>query len=49
MLGKLEFIEPLVSYEGETVKGLEAAFRETAEDYLATCEARGVEPQKPYR
>lgn len=49
LFGKLEFIDPLVNYEGETVKELEAAFREAVEDYLATCQARGVEPQKPYR
>jgi predicted HicB family RNase H-like nuclease len=49
LFGKLEFIDPLVNYEGETVSELEAAFREAVEDYLASCEVRGIEPQKPYR
>ena len=48
LFGKLEFIDPLVSYEGETVQELETAFREAVEDYLGTCQQQGVEPQQPY-
>jgi predicted HicB family RNase H-like nuclease len=49
LYGKLEFIEPLVNYEGDTVQALEVAFRAAVDDYLATCRQQGVEPQKPYR
>src|SRR5699024_5383399 len=33
LFGKLQFIRALVSYEGETVAELEAAFREAVDDY----------------
>lgn len=45
LFGKLQFIRALVSYEGETVAELEAAFREAVDDYLATCEREGREPE----
>ena len=38
--GKLEFIEPLVSYEGQNVEQLEQAFKEAVDDYLLDCEQR---------
>ena len=47
LFGKLLFIRPLVSYEGQTVAQLEAAFREAVEDYLATCQTLGQTPEKP--
>ena len=47
LFGKLEFIEPLVSYEGRNVEELEQAFREAVEDYLQDCEQFGREPAKP--
>lgn len=49
LFGKLEFIEPLVNYEGETVQEIKAAFHEAVDDYLKTCEEMGIEPQKPYK
>jgi len=49
LFGKLEFIDPLVNYEGETVKEIEMAFHEAVDDYIKTCEEQNVEPQKPYR
>ncbi|MEN8180150.1 MAG: type II toxin-antitoxin system HicB family antitoxin [Pseudomonadota bacterium] len=49
LFGKLEFIDPLVNYEGETVQEIEAAFHEAVDDYIKTCEESNVEPQKPYR
>eukprot|EP01030_Chromulinospumella_sphaerica_P010757 gene10757-10564_t len=47
LFGKLLFIRSLVSYEGQTVAQLEAAFREAVEDYLATCQTLGQAPEKP--
>ena len=35
--GKLEFINSLISYEGETAKEIDAAFKEAVNDYLNTC------------
>lgn len=37
LYGKVQFIRALVSYEGETVAQLDAAFREAVDDYLHTC------------
>jgi len=47
LYGKLEYIRPLVSYEGQTVAELQQAFHEAVDDYLADCERLGVEPEKP--
>jgi predicted HicB family RNase H-like nuclease len=46
---QLEFIDPSVNYEGETVVEVRVAFQEAVEDYLNTCKALGVAPAKPYR
>ncbi|WP_020396624.1 type II toxin-antitoxin system HicB family antitoxin [Thiolinea disciformis] len=47
LFGKLEFISALVTYEGETVSTLKVAFEEAVDDYLATCAAKGYEPETP--
>lgn len=47
LYGKLEFISALVSYEGETVQELKAAFNDAVDDYLSTCKAKGYEPESP--
>lgn len=47
--GKLEFINSLISYEGETAKEIDAAFKEAVDDYVETCIARGIEPEKPFK
>ena len=47
LFGKLEFIEPLVSYEGRNVEELEHAFKDAVDDYLLDCEKLGREPAKP--
>ena len=49
LFGKLEFIDPLVNYEGNTVQDIETAFHEAVDDYLKSCEESNIEPQKPYR
>ncbi len=38
----------LISYEGETVEELKKDFEGAIEDYLASCEDRGVKPRKPF-
>jgi predicted HicB family RNase H-like nuclease len=47
--GKLEFINSLISYEGETAKQIDSAFKEAVDDYFLTCKNRGVEPEKPFK
>lgn len=38
----------LISYEGTTLAELRADFEAGVDDYLAGCEAHGIEPRKPY-
>lgn len=47
LFGKLLFIRALVNYEAETVAELQAAFCEAVDDYLATCQKSGHEPEVP--
>ena len=46
--GELINIRDVVTFEGRSVDELEQAFRESVEDYLAFCAARGETPDKPY-
>jgi predicted HicB family RNase H-like nuclease len=47
LYGKLEYIRPLVSYEGQTLAELQAAFEGAVEAYLVDCVSEGAEPEKP--
>ena len=47
--GKLEFIRGLISYEGQDVQSLRAAFEEAVEDYLELCAEQGREPDRPFK
>ena len=40
--GKIEGINGLVNFEGESVKELTEAFHEAVDDYLAYCEDEGI-------
>ena len=46
--GKIEGIDGLVNFEGESVKELTEAFHEAVDDYLAYCEEEGIEAHKSY-
>ena len=46
--GKIEGINGLVNFEGESVKELTNAFHEAVEDYIAYCKDEGIEPDKSY-
>ena len=37
-----------ITYEGTTIEELRRDFEGAVDDYLALCEARHVEPKKPY-
>ena len=47
--GKLEGIDDLVNYEGESVKELIKAFHEAVDDYVEMCQRLGKEPNKTYK
>jgi len=47
--GKIEGIADLVNFESETVEGVEIAFHEAVDDYLAFCKDIGQEPDKEYK
>ena len=47
LYGKLEFIAPLINYEGDTIAALDAAFKEAVDDYLETCHRQNIQPEKP--
>jgi predicted HicB family RNase H-like nuclease len=46
--GRLAGIRDIITFHGETVDELEAAFKEAVDDYLATCAKLGDKPDKPY-
>lgn len=47
--GKLLGINDLVSFEGDSVKTLKKAFRESVDDYLELCRQTGKTPEKTYK
>lgn len=46
--GKIEGVNGLINFEGESVQELTAAFRNAVDDYLIYCEEEGIEPHKSY-
>jgi len=49
LFGKILFITDLVTYEAETVDKLEKEFIAAVDDYIATCEEIGKEPQRSFK
>ena len=47
--GKLLFIADLVTYESDSVQGLQREFEAAVDDYVETCRQLGREPMKPCR
>ena len=47
--GTIHGINDLVTFEGESVKELQASFEEAVDDYLATCLKLGKEPQREFK
>ena len=47
--GKIEGISDYVDFQCENSKGVEKAFREAVDDYLAFCEEVGKKPDKEYK
>jgi predicted HicB family RNase H-like nuclease len=46
--GEVLGIKDVVTFQGTTVDELENAFKDSIEDYLAFCEERGEEPNRPF-
>lgn len=47
--GKLEGINDLITFEGESVKELKIAFEDAVEDYLELCKELNKEPLKSFK
>jgi predicted HicB family RNase H-like nuclease len=48
LYGTVYGINDVVHYEADDVKGLEAAFRGSVDEYLLICDEKGKPPDKPY-
>lgn len=46
--GEVLGIKDVVTFQGTTVDEIERAFRDSVDDYLAFCEERGEEPDRPF-
>lgn len=46
--GKIEGINALVNFEGESVSELTNSFHEAVNDYLEYCKEEGIQPHKSY-
>ena len=47
--GRILGIRALVSYEGTDAEELLADLKASVDDYLASCEESGVEPERPFK
>jgi predicted HicB family RNase H-like nuclease len=47
--GRVLGIRDVVSYGGTSVRELERNFRDAVDEYLAFCEKRGKQPNKPFK
>lgn len=48
LFGEVEGLRDVVTFEATDVSGLEKAFHDSVDDYLAMCAERGEDPEKPY-
>ena len=46
LFGQIEFIDALVTYEGESVAEIEQSFKDSVDNYIKTCKQLGYEPEK---
>ena len=46
--GEVAAIKAVITFQGTTVDEIEQAFKDSVDDYLAWCEERGKEPEKPH-
>jgi predicted HicB family RNase H-like nuclease len=46
--GEVLDLRDVVTFQGKSVEELEEAFKDSIDDYLDFCKARGEEPDKPF-
>ncbi len=46
--GRVSGLRDVVTFEGDTFADVEQAFRDSVDDYLAFCVARGEAPDRPF-
>ncbi|MBX3001233.1 MAG: type II toxin-antitoxin system HicB family antitoxin [Caldilineaceae bacterium] len=46
--GEVINLRDVITFQGESVQELRQAFQESVDDYLAFCEERNEEPEKPF-
>ena len=46
LFGQIQFINALVTYEGESITEIDRSFKDAVNDYIITCEQLGHEPEK---
>ena len=46
--GEVLDLKDVITFQGRSVEELERAFQESVDDYLAFCQERGEEPDKPF-
>jgi len=46
--GEVIDLKDVITFQGESVKELEQAFRDSVDDYLEFCKERGEKPEKPF-
>ncbi|MCP1174368.1 type II toxin-antitoxin system HicB family antitoxin [Ralstonia chuxiongensis] len=49
LMGKLEFIDDLILFDGTTVEEIELAFHDAVDSYLEFCAERGKEPSATFK
>lgn len=49
LFGKIEGIRDLVTFEGESIQEVKAAFKYMVEEYIAHCKEVGKEPLKSFK
>lgn len=47
--GKIEGVNDLVTFEGETVKELTEAFHYVVDEHIKDCKEQNIEPEKSYK
>ena len=47
LVGRVLHIDDIISFHGESVTEFEAAFHESVNDYMVSCEKLGQTPEKP--
>src|SRR5437016_2779657 len=45
--GEVVGLRDVITFQADSVAGIEKAFRQSVDDYLAFCRARGERPEKP--